>query len=256
MNVFGAYARYYDLLYHDKDYGAETDYILSLITRHAPEAKSILELGCGTGLHACLMAEKGCTVHGIDLSEEMLEAAGRRRANLPSQLQSRLSFAAGDVRTYRHACTFDVVVSLFHVFSYQTSNADLSSAFQTAAAHLGPGGILICDFWYGPAVLAQRPDVRVKRLQNQAYEIIRIAEPVLHENTNLVDVHYDIRITERASGKVETLSEKHQLRYIFLPELELIAAQNSMSCLQSFSWLTQDPPSRDSWSVGAVLVKH
>lgn len=256
MSVFGAYARYYDLLYHDKDYGAEVNFILSLIRRHAPTAKSILELGCGTGLHACLMAEEGFAVHGIDLSVGMLEEAGRRKAGLPVALQYRLNFEAADVRTYRHPGVFDIVVSLFHVFSYQTSNADLSSAFNTAAAHLRPGGILVCDFWYGPAVLAQRPDTRVKRLQDLDYEIIRIAEPVLHENTNVVDVNYDIRIIERATAKVEALSEKHQLRYIFLPELELFAAQSSMTCLQSFSWLTQDPPSRDSWSVGAVLVKR
>ena len=59
MDAFGAYARYYDLLYRDKDYPAEARYLHELIQRHAPGAQSILDLGCGTGAHAAEFAELG-----------------------------------------------------------------------------------------------------------------------------------------------------------------------------------------------------
>nr|MBA2706707.1 SAM-dependent methyltransferase [Gemmatimonadaceae bacterium] len=52
MSVFGSYSRYYDLLYRDKDYAAESAYVASLLAVHAPGARSILEIGCGTGAHA------------------------------------------------------------------------------------------------------------------------------------------------------------------------------------------------------------
>ena len=55
--VFDAYAAYYDLLYKDKDYAGETEYVHRLIQRFNPGAKSILELGSGTGKHARLLAE-------------------------------------------------------------------------------------------------------------------------------------------------------------------------------------------------------
>ena len=128
MSVFARYARYYDLLNRDKDYSAEVDYVRRLIEIHAPGSRSILELGCGTGLHACMLAEHGHVVHGIDMSADMLEAAERRRAALSAELRAAVEFQFGDVRTYRHASSFDVVASLFHVFSYQTANSDLSAA--------------------------------------------------------------------------------------------------------------------------------
>ena len=49
--VFEKYAQYYDLLYQDKDYRAETDYILSLIKKYQPETSQSLEFGAGSGIH-------------------------------------------------------------------------------------------------------------------------------------------------------------------------------------------------------------
>ena len=256
MSVFARYARYYDLLNRDKDYSAEVDYVRRLIDIHAPDSRSILELGCGTGLHACMLAEHGYVVHGIDMSPEMLASARRRRSALPADLQPAIEFAFGDVRTYRHASSFDVVTSLFHVFSYQTTNSDLSAAFSTAAAHLRSGGILICDFWYGPVVLTDRPERRVKRLQDDEVDIVRIAEPTLHHATNVVDVNYEIRIVERKTSNAQTITEQHRLRYLFLPELELYAEHNALRLLQAYRWMTERPPDESSWSVVAVFKKQ
>ena len=75
MSVFNEYARYYDLLYRDKDYGAETDYIHNLIQKQNPGCRTILNLGCGSGRHDRCLVERGYAVTGVDLSEEMLTAA-------------------------------------------------------------------------------------------------------------------------------------------------------------------------------------
>ena len=135
MSVFGLYSRYYDLLYRSKDYQSEAAFVAEHLESENVPSLDILELGCGTGVHAALLAKRGFRVHGIDFSAEMLEAAQQRRADLPPEAAARLTFASGDVRTYRHAAKFGAVVSLFHVFSYQTTNADLSAGFATAAEH-------------------------------------------------------------------------------------------------------------------------
>ena len=259
MSVFARYARYYDLLNREKDYSAEVDYVRRLIDIHAPGARSILELGCGTGLHACMLAAQGHFVHGIDISPDMLEAARRRRSALPANLQSSVEFECGDVRTYRHrhSASFDVVASLFHVFSYQTTNSDLMAAFRTAAEHLSAEGTLICDFWYGPVVLRDRPETRVKRLQDDEVEILRIAEPMLHHATNVVDVNYEIRIIDRnGSNAPQTITEQHRMRYLFLPELQLHAEHNGLRLVQAYRWMTEQPPDESSWSVAAVFRKQ
>ncbi|NEP55244.1 MAG: class I SAM-dependent methyltransferase, partial [Moorea sp. SIO3C2] len=141
MSVFGNYARYYDLLYRDKDYVGEAQFIHRLIQTHAPQAQNILELGCGTGNHAVLLAKEGYQLDGVDMSQEMLVTANDRLSQLPSEIASRLQFTHGDIREVRLNQSFDVVLSLFHVISYQTTNEDLLAAFNTVKEHLKPGGI-------------------------------------------------------------------------------------------------------------------
>ena len=94
MKAFGGYARYYDLLYRDKDYLGETEFVERLIQRHSPGARRILELGCGTGIHAVMLAEKGYEVTGLDLSEGMLEVAAQRVVKLPKTISDRIHSAS------------------------------------------------------------------------------------------------------------------------------------------------------------------
>ncbi len=250
--VFDTYAAYYDLLYKDKDYLAEAEYIAQQIRAQNPQATTILELGCGTGTHAEHLARMGFTVHGIDMSESMLVRAQERKASLPADIANRLSFAQGDVRTVRTGQTYDVVVSLFHVMSYQTSNADLHAAIATAATHLQPQGLFLFDFWYGPAVLTQQPETRVKRLENDVIKVTRIAEPVMHVNDNVVDVNYTVFIESKANGQVQQVHETHKMRYLFLPEIgPMLHAGNFHVCGVS-QWLSNDAPDADSWGVCVI----
>ena len=59
--VFDSYSMYYNLLYKDKDYAAEADYIAHLLGN----AKTVFEMGCGTGKHAKLLTSKGYKMFGI-----------------------------------------------------------------------------------------------------------------------------------------------------------------------------------------------
>lgn len=246
--VFDTYARYYDLLYRDKDYAGEAAYVAAHIRQHAPEAVRILELGCGTGAHAEHLARLGFTVHGVDLSEAMLARAEERQAALPADIAARLTFAHGDVRGVRTGETYDAVISLFHVMSYQTANADLEAAFTTAAAHLRLGGLFLFDFWYGPAVLTQQPEVRVKRLEDEEIKVTRIAEPVMRVNENVVEVNYTVFIEVKVTGQVEQVQETHRMRYLFLPELSYLAAPETWSNLTNIGWMGYQQLQVEDWS--------
>jgi SAM-dependent methyltransferase len=214
MQVFKDYSLYYDLLYQDKNYAAEADYIFSLIKKFQPQAQSVLELGCGTGKHASLLAEKGLKIHGIDQSSDMLSCAKKFE-------NAQISFAQGDVRNYRINKKFDAAISLFHVASYQNSNEDLLQFFHTANAHLEAEGVFIFDVWYGPAVLNEKPEKRTKILENKMLKVQRHATPEIHFNDNVVDVNYEILITKKSDNSQNKLNETHKMRYLFKPELEL-----------------------------------
>lgn len=250
--VFSDYARYYDLLYKDKDYNGEATYIANLIKRYCPETQSLLELGSGTGIHASLLAEKGYAVHGIERSPEML-ARSQTLAQEIEEIRHRLTFSSGDIRTVRLERRFDAVISLFHVISYQATNADVLAAFTTAKHHLMSGGLFVFDVWYGPAVLTERPAVRIKRIADDQIDVTRLAEPVLHPNENLVDVNYHVFVRERATNAVKELNETHIMRYFFKPEIEMIANASGFAMLHAEEWMTGNPIGQNTWGACFIL---
>jgi SAM-dependent methyltransferase len=254
--VFDAYARYYDLLYRDKDYGAEAAYVAALIRERAPHATRLLELGCGTGAHAEHLARAGFEVRGIDQSETMLAGAAARASALPPERSRRLSFAKGDARLVRTGEAYDAVISLFHVMSYQTTDEDLAAAFGTAAAHLSPGGVFLFDFWYGPAVVAQKPENRVKRLEDDAIRVVRHARPAMRQAENVVDVNYQVSIEVKSSGQLQEVRESHAMRYLFAPDIARHLAPQAWSEPKTFAWMKRDAPSAEDWSACALAVRR
>jgi len=247
-SVFYAYSRYYDLLYRDKDYAAEVEYICSLLDRYGIGGHDILEFGSGTGKHGRLLAERGYKVVGIERSAEMV-----------AQAHSTEGFRCmqGDICTVNLGKAFDAVLSLFHVVSYQVRNESVRDVFARAAEHLKRGGVFIFDVWYSPAVYTLRPEVRVKRMADSPVEITRIAEPEIYPNENRVDVNYTIFAKDHISGSIETLSETHRMRHFSLPELNLFAELTGFEPpLATEEFLTGNAPSEDTWGVCVVLRRR
>ena len=246
MKAFDLYAACYDLLYRDKDYAAEARYVDQLVKAVVPQARCLLELGCGTGGHAVELARLGHTVHGVDLSAAMVERAGHRRSQA-GELAARLSFDQGDVREVRVGRVFDAVISLFHVMSYQVTYADLAAALATARAHLQPGGALVFDCWYGPAVLSDRPRLAEKRVEDDQISVVRRTRPEMHVNRNCVDVRFDISVTSKDSELRREICETHRMRYLFLPEIEQLLGDAGFECVQAQRWMTGQPLDDTAW---------
>ncbi len=250
MENFARYGRYYDLLYADKDYAAEVRYVTGLIRSRDAQAVSLLELGCGTGIHAALLAGEGYRVHGVDRSEVMLAEARRRSRD------DNPAFSCGDAREIRFPATYDVVLALFHVISYQTGNDDIRQFFATASEHLRPGGHFIFDCWYGPAVLNDRPAVRVKRCAGDRLELIRIAEPVIRPNDNLVEVHYQMLAHDTRDDTHDEIREVHSMRYLFCPEIDLLASLNGLEVVETGEFMTGRALGSDTWNACFVARKR
>ena len=254
MKTFDHYARYYDLLYQGKDYATETSFVHQRLLPGAQRPGHLLELGCGTGRHALEFAHRGWTVTGYDMSEAMVAQATDRARSLDPAIASRLKFATGDVRHINAGGVHDAAISLFHVASYQTSTADFQRFLATAARHLGPEGRFFFDFWYGPAVVSDPPAIRIKRLGDEQIEVIRLAEPEVHPNENLVLVNYEVLITDRSSGTVTRVLETHRMRYWFLPELKLLLEGAGFQLEHSGHCYTERPLGHDTW-YGWVLAQ-
>src|SRR5258708_17459025 len=151
--------------------------------------RRVLDLGCGTGGDAVRLARRGYEVVGVDRSLDMLE---RARAQ-----DSSARFELGDIGDLNLGETFDAALMMFAVLGYQVGNSDVQAALATARRHVRPSGLFLCDFWYGPAVLAQRPTERVKVLDTPDGQVIRVATGDLDARHNLCMVRYHLwRITD------------------------------------------------------------
>lgn len=248
--VFDEYAAYYDLLYRDKNYAKEADYIYSILKKNRYPDGNILELGCGTGRHADLISGYGYTILGIDASAEMLN-----KAQSLADKNHRLTFRHEDIRAINIHGEFDVCISLFHVMSYINSEKDFLRVLTNVKQALKKDGIFIFDTWYGPAVLSQLPEVRVKRFSDEVYNITRIAEPVVKERDNIVEVHYDIFVEEHINGIIKEIKEMHSMRYWFLEEILRMSKEAGFVCVDDFEFGTNKTLSLDTWGSCFILKK-
>ena len=238
--VFKKYAEFYDNLYKNRKYEEETEFVHKLIKKHKPKAKTILDLGCGTGRHDALLVKKGYKVLGIDKSLHMVSLAKKNNPDL--------RFKTSDIKSFKSNEKFDVIISLFHVLSYHNFNKDVRGFFNTIKKHLKKDGICIFDFWYGPAVLTQKPERRVKVIETRDTVFKRIATPTLKENENLVVIDYSLVLR----GERQKVSESHIMRYFFLPELAEFMSEFKLKTVTKKEWLTNNKPSTKSWGVYLV----
>lgn len=104
----------------------------------AAGVKSVLDLGCGTGLLAAALGE-GRDVFGVDPAGAMLDVARTRPGG------ERVTWVEADARAVRLGRRFDLIVMTGHAFQVFLTDADRAAVLETIAAHLARGGRFIFD---------------------------------------------------------------------------------------------------------------
>jgi SAM-dependent methyltransferase len=207
------YAEAYDALYRDKDFASEVNTVGRAFERFgAGPIRSVLDVGCGTGIHASLLAERGYEAVGVDRSPHMLAVAKRRTA--------RAAFVLGDMTALDVGRVFDAVLVLFAALGYQTEPRRVSDALRHARRHLNTQGLLIFDVWYGPSVVHAPPAFREKIVRDGAVTWTRRATPAHDPHAEVVRVAYELERRDESSERRAT--EVHPMRYFFPLELELL----------------------------------
>lgn len=132
-------AEWYDRIYSHigKDYRAEADVVDGIIRARCPSANSLLDVGCGTGLHLEHFASMYDDVVGLDLDTGFVVRAQKRGCNA----------VVGDMRSFNLDRKFDAVTCLFSAVGHVGEADDLDAAIACMAAHLVPGGVLVVEPW-------------------------------------------------------------------------------------------------------------
>ena len=252
MDVFHDYANFYDILYEDKDYLKECNFIKKVFEKYSDlPVNSLLDLGCGTGSHALHFVDMGYTVTGIDLSEEMLDIARKKNG----EAKIKIKFIHQDIRHLNLEEKFDAAVAMFAVMGYQTTNSDFEAALGSVHRHLNDGGLFVFDVWFGPAVLTEKPEERVKIIDRGDIRIIRHARPILDVIQQTVDVKYHVLEIKENIILNET-NESHLMRFFFYQELKYFLNKNGFSLLNISSFLTLNMSvSEKCWNISVVCKK-
>lgn len=245
--TFDLYSKCYDLLYKDKPYEEEAEYVFNSLTRRNSSIQKVLELGCGSGNHAYWLAQRGWIITGIEKSESMVALAEAKHIEgfRPKQ---------GDITGFKLETKFDAAISLFHVISYLNTNEEVLNCFSNVNRHLVDGGLFLFDVWFTPGVYSQCPETRIKRLSDGKTEIIRLAESEMHFDTNVVDVHYQI-LAKGMDGKCLQFEELHKMRHFSAPEIELFASQKGFKVVETEEFVTRNKPSVKTWAICFTLKK-
>jgi SAM-dependent methyltransferase len=250
--IFGStYAGAYNQLYNDKDYAAECDVVEDLFHRYsARPVSSVLDLGCGTGNHVFPMSRRGYDVVGVDSSASMLALARQRQSANSSG--GGVRFEHADIRSVDLGRTFDAVLMMFAVLGYQVENVDVLAALKSARRHLEPGGLAILDFWYGPAVLRQRPSERIKLIAGDNGDVLRAASGELDTARHTCAVRYRLwHLRDRRL--VSETDETHLMRYFFPRELSLFLDCSAFSLVRLGAFPDIDRPAdEETWNALAV----
>jgi ubiquinone/menaquinone biosynthesis C-methylase UbiE len=134
-------AKYYDSLYHFLNYNEASEKLQSLIQQDNPNAKSLLDVACGTGKHLEYL-RKNYLVEGFDIDPEILEIAHARCPDVP--------FHQGDMVNLELTSRFDVVTCLFSSIACVKTVENLYKSVARMSFHLKPSGLLFIEPWFYP----------------------------------------------------------------------------------------------------------
>lgn len=198
--MFSETPRYYDLIYDEfRDYEGDVARVAELVRRLAPEARTILDVGCGTGRHAQGLASGyGYQVDGLDIEAGFVEIAQGR---CPGG-----RFSVADMADFDLGRRYDVVLCLFSSIGYVKTRGRLVSSVRCMADHLNPGGVAVVEAWLAPEAFTVGK-VHLLTAERDDLKVSRMSSSTVRDGVSILDFHYLIGTAEG----VRHVRETHEL---------------------------------------------
>lgn len=237
--IYGKYGEYYDLIYSAKNYNGECKGLVDYFKKFSRgKVRNVLDVGCGTGNHSILLAEKGYKTVGIDFSKVMITQA-RKKAE---KKNLAVEFHVQDIRSFDLKRKFDVAICLFGTLGYCITEDEIRAVLLRIRNHLKKGGLFIFDFWPVHAYARGESWQTVREIKKDETSIIRIMDGSFDFYTNLVRLKIKCYIL-RGAKLIDSFQEEHNLRTFTLPEMACILKENSFRPLSFFKieWQTEKP---------------
>ena len=141
MNAYHTLARSYDVLTRDVDYEATVAFYNEILDALGLKPRTAVDLACGTGSVAILLAKQGLEVTGVDLSEDMLCVASQKA----QELEDPPRFVCQPLQKLYLPRGVDLAVCALDSLDYILAPGDCKEAIRRVYKALNPGGIFIFD---------------------------------------------------------------------------------------------------------------
>lgn len=139
--IYDKYAEIYDATGQDEFGKRMLRDLREVLQEAGVKPRRALDIACGTGTVAVLLAQEGIKVWGVDASDRML-AVARRKAK---SLSLPVTFIRQDMRSLELGQTFDLVTCFYDAINYILCEAELQTVFDKVSQHLDPGGVFVFD---------------------------------------------------------------------------------------------------------------
>jgi SAM-dependent methyltransferase len=205
--MFTASAEFYDLIYSTfKDYENEATQIASVLRHRNASCKTVLDVACGTGEHARLLAAAGFVVDGLDIDAAFVRIA--RRKHSAGQIYE------ADMSDFNLSRLYDAVTCLFSSIGYLRTLDRVAGALACFRKHLAPGGVILVEPWFAPGVLEP---ARVARNTGEANGVRVTRVSRVEVDGRVSRLLFDYEVTDRTGTR--HFSEVHELGLFTTPEL-------------------------------------
>lgn len=208
-----AFARFYDVIYHQLRDGVDNQFFLNEIKNTKGK---ILEIGVGTGrFFKDALAEKA-DIYGIDVSDAMLEVLKKK---LGEENQNRISLQ--NIVDFHFDYKFDLIIAPFRVFMHLLNKKDQLDAINNVFNHLNPGGKFIFDVFIPDLNqllngLSNHTDFEGEYEQGKRLKRTVTTKPDLINQ--IINVHFHLEWEE--NNQIYQDDWEIPLRYFFRYELE------------------------------------
>ncbi len=211
--MFTESAELYDALYFTwKDYAAEAADIAHRVRAAAPDARTVLDVACGTGEHARLLArDHGFAVDGIDLNPDFVRLAGAKN---PSG-----AFTVADMMDFDLGRTYDAVICMFSSIGYVLTLPNLERALACFARHTSPDGVIVVEPWFPPEKMTDGHHGRLEADIGDQH-VVRISTNRVNHAARTCSLLFEYTLEE--NGRKRHLTETHDLG--LFTEAETLAA--------------------------------
>ncbi len=199
-------AAIYDL---DSPWSVDRDFYLALA---GDSPKTILDIGCGTGLLCDTLAAQGHSVTGMDPSWSMLEIA-RRKPHA-----DKVNWVRSVAQHFESNLHFDLIIMTGHAFQVLLEDDDIAATFAMIQRQIEPDGLMAFE--------SRNPAFNWKEHWDYDLDIELNADAIVHESRRFLSMHSNRMIFElQYQFPDETLISSSELRFSPRGEIEALLSE-------------------------------